>query len=97
MDASLTSQQIRQIFLDYFIERDHTFVHSSGVVPHDDPTLLFANAGMNQVSGGGKLGMGCVKEAGRGEERERERERERESNVHGMFLGMTFATVILIK
>ena len=54
MDASLTSPQIRQIFLDYFTERAHAFVHSSGVVPHGNPTLLFANAGMNQVGSQGR-------------------------------------------
>jgi len=50
MDPSLTSNDIRKMFIDFFVQRDHTFVHSSSVIPLDDPTLLFANAGMNQVS-----------------------------------------------
>ena len=43
-----TARQIRQEYLDYFAERDHTVVPSAPVVPADDPTLLFTNAGMNQ-------------------------------------------------
>lgn len=45
-----TAPKVRKQFIDYFAERGHTFVPSSSTIPYDDPTLLFANAGMNQVS-----------------------------------------------
>ena len=50
MDASLTAKDIRRMFIDYFREKEHTFIPSSSTIPLDDPTLLFTNAGMNQVS-----------------------------------------------
>lgn len=43
-----SSAQIRQEFLDFFKEKDHITVSSAPVVPQNDPTLLFTNAGMNQ-------------------------------------------------
>ena len=44
----MTGHEIRQRFLDFFAERGHTQVRSSSLVPANDPTLLFTNAGMNQ-------------------------------------------------
>ncbi|HRW58638.1 MAG TPA: alanine--tRNA ligase [Chlamydiales bacterium] len=44
----MLSQEIRRGFLNYFEKKGHVIVPSSSVIPHDDPTLLFTNAGMNQ-------------------------------------------------
>ena len=44
----MTGHEIRQRFLDFFAARGHRVVRSSSLVPANDPTLLFANAGMNQ-------------------------------------------------
>ena len=46
--TTMTSAEIRQSFLDYFEGHGHTVVSSGSLVPVDDPTLLFTNAGMNQ-------------------------------------------------
>lgn len=44
----MTGTEIRARFLKYFSDRGHTVVASSGILPKNDPTLMFANAGMNQ-------------------------------------------------
>ena len=46
--ATLSADEIRSAFLRYFEDRGHRVVKSSPLVPQNDPTLLFANAGMNQ-------------------------------------------------
>ncbi len=48
LNATPSSNEIRQAFLDYFASKGHEIVASSSLVPHGDPTLLFTNAGMNQ-------------------------------------------------
>ena len=46
---ALTATETRSAFLDFFkAKKAHVYAHSSSTIPHDDPTLLFANAGMNQ-------------------------------------------------
>ncbi len=47
-DNQLTGHEIRDLFLQYFNRNGHRIVKSSSLVPADDPTLLFTNAGMNQ-------------------------------------------------
>lgn len=45
---SLTANEVRSLYIDFFKQNGHLYVHSSSTIPLDDPTLLFANAGMNQ-------------------------------------------------
>jgi len=47
----MTSDEIRRAFLNYFEEKEHRIVRSSSLVPKNDPTLLFTNAGMVQFKG----------------------------------------------
>ncbi|MGO9372093.1 MAG: alanine--tRNA ligase-related protein, partial [Syntrophobacteraceae bacterium] len=44
----MKASQIRKAFLEFFYVREHAIVKSSSVIPHDDPSLLFTNAGMVQ-------------------------------------------------
>src|SRR5271166_6377054 len=44
----LSGSEVRRMFLDFFVSKGHKEVHSSSLVPQNDPTLLFTNAGMNQ-------------------------------------------------
>ncbi len=44
----MKAQHIREVFLDFFAQKNHKILPSSSLLPKDDPTILFANAGMNQ-------------------------------------------------
>lgn len=43
------ANKVRKTFIEFFEGKGHTFWPSSSTIPYEDPTLLFANAGMNQV------------------------------------------------
>lgn len=49
MDGSISSVDLRKQFYEYFQSKGHKYVHSSSTIPYNDNTLLFTNAGMNQV------------------------------------------------
>lgn len=44
----MPSEKIREHFIQFFADKKHRIIPSASLVPHDDPTLLFTNSGMNQ-------------------------------------------------
>ena len=46
MKKNLTTNEIRKIYLEFFQENGHELVESASLIPHNDPSLLFTNAGM---------------------------------------------------
>lgn len=48
LKKTMQLNEVRQAFIDFFVSKNHTHVASSSLIPHNDPTLLFTNAGMNQ-------------------------------------------------
>lgn len=46
---SLTGDELRSLFLDFFLERSHALIPSASLIPADDPTVLFTSAGMQPL------------------------------------------------
>ena len=46
---SLTSKELRQLYLDFFRSKGHTVISSASLIPENDPTVLFTTAGMHPL------------------------------------------------
>ncbi|KAA3674761.1 alanyl-tRNA synthetase [Paragonimus westermani] len=63
MNSDIKASDLRQQFIDFFKSKNHTYVHSSSTIPHNDPSLLFTNAGMNQGVVDPNTSLGQLKRA----------------------------------